>query len=144
MRSHGAAEEPGRAEKPADRRRRPRRPATRIHRGTLLYELTPVVLRDETAAAQNAVFVARQAALYRSILEQGAHSGDFRLVAPPQVLARGFVALEAGYGLDVLTGASTADQVEEWLLLHADVVTGGACRVSGTGGAGGRGGKGEM
>ncbi|MBP0457803.1 TetR/AcrR family transcriptional regulator [Streptomyces montanisoli] len=105
------------------------RPGPTEETSRLLYELTPVVLRDETAAAQNAVFIARQAALYQGVLERGAGSGDFRLVAPPAVLARGFVALEDGYALDVLTGASSADQVEEWLLLHADVVTGGAGRA---------------
>ncbi|MCF3963336.1 TetR/AcrR family transcriptional regulator [Streptomyces fuscigenes] len=104
------------------------RPGATEEASRLLYELTPVVLRDPAAAAQNALFVQRQAGLYRAVLEQGAGSGDFRLVAPPDVLARGFVALEDGYGLDVLTGAATADHVEEWLLLHADVVTNGPSR----------------
>jgi AcrR family transcriptional regulator len=109
------------------------RPGPAEETSRLLYELMPVVLRDRTAAARNTVFIARQTALYQGILEQGARSGDFRLVAPPSVLARAFVALEDGYGLDVLTGACAADQVEEWLLLHADVVTGGGIRTGGTG-----------
>jgi hypothetical protein len=40
-------------------------------------------------------------------------------------LARGMVALEDGYGMDVLTGAASADEVEGALLSHARIVTGG-------------------
>lgn len=90
----------------------------------LLYELQSVALRDDTAAAQQRMFIERQTALYQVILEEGERSGHFRLVAPSDVLARGFVALEDGYGMDILTGAATPDDVEQWLLLHANIVTG--------------------
>ncbi|WP_153182584.1 hypothetical protein [Streptomyces sp. E2N166] len=38
--------------------------------------------------------------------------------------ARGLVALEGGCGIDVLSGAATAEQVEERLLHHARLMTG--------------------
>jgi AcrR family transcriptional regulator len=85
----------------------------------ILYELMPVVLRNDLAAAQHRLFIARQTSLYQGILEEGEASGDFTLRGPAAVLARSLVALEDGYGIDVLIGAMTADQEEEVLLLHA-------------------------
>jgi AcrR family transcriptional regulator len=86
----------------------------------ILYELTPIVLRDEAAAAQYDALVSRQAALYEEILRACEESGDFRLLLPAPQLARSFVALEDGYGINVLIGAITADQEEEWLLQYAE------------------------
>ncbi|MFD7710808.1 TetR/AcrR family transcriptional regulator [Streptomyces sp. NPDC059785] len=90
----------------------------------LLYELLPVAFRSEAAGVRQRAFVARQTGLYRQVLDEGAASGAFRLVAPSGFLARGFVALEDGYGIDVLSGAATAEQVQEHLLHHARLVTG--------------------
>ncbi|HET6635293.1 MAG TPA: TetR/AcrR family transcriptional regulator [Streptomyces sp.] len=102
------------------------RPGPAEETSRLLYELAPVVLRDEAAAARNTVFIQRQAAMYREVLEEGEDTGCFRLAAPAAMLARSFVALEDGYGMDVLTGAATPDQVQDWLLTHAHVMTGRA------------------
>lgn len=90
----------------------------------LLYELLPVSFRNETAKAQELQFVAAQAALYQQILEEGQTSGEFQLVADPAFLARSFVALEDGYGIEVLTEGSTADDVADQLLRYAVLVTG--------------------
>ncbi|AXL92972.1 TetR/AcrR family transcriptional regulator [Streptomyces sp. CB09001] len=90
----------------------------------LLYELLPVAFRVEAAAARNTAFLAQQTSLYRQVLEEGAASGDFRLTAPADFLARSFVALEDGYGIDVLSGAATAEEIEERLLRHARLMTG--------------------
>ncbi|KAF4407501.1 MULTISPECIES: TetR/AcrR family transcriptional regulator [Streptomyces] len=100
------------------------RPGVTEETSRLLYELAPIVLRNEAAAARNNTFIARQAALYEKVLRDGQESGDFRLAGPAETLARGFVALEDGYGMDVLTGAAPADEVEQALLLHARVMTG--------------------
>lgn len=101
------------------------RPGPTMEASRVLYELAPIVLRNETAAAHYADFVARQTGLYHQVLEAGAESGDFRLAAPAGELARSMVALEDGYGMDVITGAATADEVEAALLTHARIVTGG-------------------
>lgn len=106
------------------------RPGETEQTSRLLYELQSVALRDETAAAQQRTFVERQTSLYEAILEEGERSRQFRLVAPAAVLARSFVALEDGYGMDILTGAATADDVERRLLLHASTVTGQRALIS--------------
>jgi AcrR family transcriptional regulator len=89
----------------------------------LLYELLPVSFRNEVANAQQRRFVADQSALYAQILEEGHHSGEFDLVDDAAVLARGFVALEDGYGIEVLSEASTAEHVYDVLVRHARLVT---------------------
>lgn len=90
----------------------------------LLYELLPVTFRAEAAAARQRMFVAQQTGLYQEVLDSGAVSGDFRLAGSSTSLARGFVALEDGYGIDVLSGAATAAEVEERLMHQARLVTG--------------------
>jgi AcrR family transcriptional regulator len=85
----------------------------------LLYELLPVTFRNPAANAQQRRFVAEQAALYRQILEEGAGSGEFDLVDEADFLARGFVALEDGYGIEVLSEEASAESVEEMLVRHA-------------------------
>ena len=95
------------------------RPGKTEDASRILYELMPVVLRNELAAAQHRLFIARQTALYRGILEEGEASGDFTLHVSAEALARSLVALEDGYGIDVLIGAMSADEEEEVLLLHA-------------------------
>ncbi|MFE5393275.1 TetR/AcrR family transcriptional regulator [Streptomyces sp. NPDC056568] len=90
----------------------------------LLFELLPVTFRGETAGARQRAFVAQQTDLYRQVLDAGAESGEFRLQAPSEFLARAIVALEDGYCIDILSGAATAEQVEERLLCHARLMTG--------------------
>jgi AcrR family transcriptional regulator len=85
----------------------------------LLYELLPVTFRPPAANVQQRRFVAEQAALYRQILEEGAGSGEFDLVDEADFLARGFVALEDGYGIEVLSEEASAESVEEMLVRHA-------------------------
>jgi AcrR family transcriptional regulator len=100
------------------------RPGETADTSRLLYELAPVVLRNKAAAEDNKRFIDRQTELYRQVLEDGARSGEFQLAAPADVLARGFVALEDGYGMHVLVGDITADEVERRLLLHARLALG--------------------
>jgi AcrR family transcriptional regulator len=95
----------------------------------LLYELLPVAFRNEAAGERQRTFLVQQTELYRRVLQEGEDSGDFRLTAPAGFLARGFVALEDGYGIDVLSGAATAQDIEERLLHHARLVTGGTGSV---------------
>ncbi|SFJ40487.1 TetR/AcrR family transcriptional regulator [Amycolatopsis sacchari] len=100
------------------------RPGETADASRVLYELAPVVLRNETAAAEYKRFIDRQTALYHRVLTDGERSGEFRPVDDVAVLARSFVALEDGYGLDVLTGDLAADEVERRLLLHARLTLG--------------------
>jgi AcrR family transcriptional regulator len=88
----------------------------------ILYELAPIVLRDEAAAAEYEVLIARQTALYEKILRECDESGRFTLRMPADVLARSFIALEDGYGIDVLTGAIKPDEEEELILRYAAIM----------------------
>jgi AcrR family transcriptional regulator len=90
----------------------------------LLYELLPVTFRNAAAAQQQERFVAQQTELYQQVLDEGARAGEFRLVAPADFLARSFVALEDGYGMDVLAGSATPEDIEGRLLHHARLATG--------------------
>ena len=99
------------------------RPGASESASRILYELTPVVLRDDKAATSYTEFIDRQAALYEAILLDGEASGEFALAMPANVLARSLVALEDGYGIHVLTGALTPEQEEEWLLAFAAKMT---------------------
>lgn len=98
------------------------RPGSAEETSRLLYELAPIVLRNETAAAGYETLIARQTALYERVLEECAASGRFRLLMPVKLLARSFVALEDGYGIDVLTGAITPDEEEDLLLRYAEIM----------------------
>jgi hypothetical protein len=55
-------------------------------------------------ATLSASFFDRQVALYERVLERGAESGAFTLIAGAETLARGLVALEDGLGLQVVLG----------------------------------------
>ncbi len=90
----------------------------------LLYELLPVAFRNDSAAQQQARFVAEQTELYHHVLQAGADTAEFTLVAPAPFLARSFVALEDGYGIDVLAGVISAEEEEAKLLQHAQLATG--------------------
>lgn len=96
-----------------------RRPGEKAEASRLWYELTPVVLRNAAADEENKRFIDRQTALYHQVLVDSEYSGEFRSAAPGDVLARGFIALEDGYGIDVLVCDLSADEVERRLLPHA-------------------------
>ena len=58
------------------------------------------------------------------VLADGWRSGELRLAGAAADLGRGFVALEDGFGILVLTGAETPESVERRLLEHARCVAG--------------------
>jgi AcrR family transcriptional regulator len=89
----------------------------------LLYELVPLTFRNRAASVRQATFFAEQAELYRQVLDAGEKAGAFHLVAPADFLARSLVALEDGYGIEVLAGTATADEIESRLLVHARLAT---------------------
>lgn len=89
----------------------------------LLYELVPLTFRNEAASARQAEFFSEQADLYDQVLSSGADVGAFRLVAPADFLARSFVALEDGYGIEVVAGSTTAAEIEDRMLRHARLAT---------------------
>lgn len=88
----------------------------------ILYELTPIVLRNTAAAAENATLIARQAALYERVLRLCEESGRFRLLLPADVLARSFIALEDGYGVNVLTGDLSPETEQQWMMDYARIM----------------------
>ncbi|WP_435747668.1 TetR/AcrR family transcriptional regulator [Nocardioides sp. SYSU DS0663] len=90
----------------------------------LLYELVPITFRNELAAAEQATFFAQQVGLYEQVLDEGEADGTFRLQAPAPFLARGLVALEDGYGIEVVAGSAAAEDVLERLRTHARLMVG--------------------
>ena len=88
----------------------------------ILYELTPIVLRNPAAAAENATLIDRQTALYERVLRLCEDSGRFRLLLPADVLARSFIALEDGYGVSVLTGDLSPELEQQRLLDYARIM----------------------
>ncbi len=90
----------------------------------LLYELVPITFRNESAAEKQAEFFAQQVELYAQVLAEGESDGTFRLLAPVPFLARGLVALEDGYGIEVVAGSATPEEVEDQLRTHARLMTG--------------------
>ncbi|WP_423821156.1 TetR/AcrR family transcriptional regulator [Salinisphaera sp. SPP-AMP-43] len=92
--------------------------------GRVLYELMPVALRHDGAAELYRDCIARQVSLYQDILERGQTTNGWTLAAPADVLAKSFVALEDGYGFEVLIGGMTSDDAEQALFLHAESITG--------------------
>lgn len=69
----------------------------------LLYELHSRADRSAGHAALMASLFAREVALYTTVLEVGAATGEFTLAAPAGELARNLVALEDGYGLHIVS-----------------------------------------
>ena len=90
----------------------------------LLYELVPLTFRNELVAARQQEFFDQQVGLYEQVLAEGAEDGTFELRAPGPFVARSLVALEDGYGIELLSGSTSADEVERRLLLHARLLTG--------------------
>jgi hypothetical protein len=56
------------------------------------------------------------------VLRQCEESGRFRLLLPADVLARSFIALEDGYGVNVLTGDLRPETEQQWLLDYAHIM----------------------
>jgi AcrR family transcriptional regulator len=84
----------------------------------LLYELDALTGTSPLFATLSAAFFDRQAMLYERILERGAATGAFELDGPAETLARGFVAMEDGLGLQVVLGhPGIAPAVAEQILL---------------------------
>jgi AcrR family transcriptional regulator len=92
----------------------------------LLYEIDAFVGSSSAFRVLSSTFFDRQVALYEHVLERGAASGAFDLAAPANALARGFVAMEDGLGLQVVIGHPGLDsaEAERILLRHAGAVTG--------------------
>jgi|1186.fasta_scaffold1093084_2 hypothetical protein len=84
----------------------------------------PVVLRNPRGAQLYTELFDRQAQLYEGVLADGGRSGELSLAGAAADLGRGFVALEDGFGILVLTGAETPESVELRLLEHARCVAG--------------------
>ncbi|KAA2267141.1 TetR family transcriptional regulator [Solihabitans fulvus] len=75
----------------------------------LLYELGAVARRDPVYAARHIALYERQVAIYTAILEAGAATGVFDLVADPLSIARNLVTLEDGYGLHLTLAVPALD-----------------------------------
>ncbi|WP_327294729.1 MULTISPECIES: TetR family transcriptional regulator [unclassified Streptomyces] len=92
----------------------------------LLYELHSRADRSASHAALMGSLFARETALYATILELGAASGDFTLTEPLQDTARNLVTLEDGYGLHIVSRNTAVDRTAALRMIagYARTVTG--------------------
>jgi AcrR family transcriptional regulator len=92
----------------------------------LLYELDALTGTSSAFQLLSSAFFDRQVHLYESVLVGGAARGELSLAAPAETIARGFVALEDGLGLQVVIGHSGLDstEAERILLRYGSVMTG--------------------
>lgn len=75
----------------------------------LLCALGGEAARNTTYALLLTALFDQQVGLYRSILEDGAKAGDFRLAGDAQTIARNLVALEDAYGYRIMAQHPTID-----------------------------------
>ncbi len=72
-----------------------------------VYESVPVLAEHPDFLPAHRALVERQIMLYRTLVEIGAGTGEFRLASPPGIIARNLVALEDAYDLYPLVGDRT-------------------------------------
>ncbi|WP_025134242.1 hypothetical protein [Leucobacter sp. PH1c] len=72
-----------------------------------VYESVPVLAEHPEFLPAHRALVERQIMLYRTLVEIGAGTGEFRLASPPGIIARNLVALEDAYDLYPLVGDRT-------------------------------------
>jgi AcrR family transcriptional regulator len=92
----------------------------------LLYELDALTGTSSAFDLLSSSFFDRQVQLYTSLLDAGAARGELHLAGPAEALARGFVAMEDGLGLQVVIGHPGIDSAgaERVLLAYGSSVTG--------------------
>lgn len=92
----------------------------------LLYELDALTGTSSAFQVLSASFFDRQVHLYESVLDGGATRGELDLAAPAETIARGFVGLEDGLGLQVVLGHPGVHpgEAERILLRYGSVMTG--------------------
>lgn len=92
----------------------------------VLNEISVSASRSPMHATLMTLLFDREVSLYTAVLEAGRASGEFTLSDPPDLLARGFVALEDALGLHLLAHntSMTAARAEEQLASYAYAVTG--------------------
>ncbi|HWT92470.1 MAG TPA: TetR family transcriptional regulator [Solirubrobacteraceae bacterium] len=90
----------------------------------MLYELEGVALRSAECAALMSAYVERQVAMYSSILEVGASTGELTLTGPVRGIARNIIGLEDGHGIYVLAGRERLETVLAWILDYVAAATG--------------------
>lgn len=72
-----------------------------------VYESVPILSEHPEYLPAHRALVERQVMLYRTLVEIGAGTGEFRLASPPGIIARNLVALEDAYDLYPLVGDRT-------------------------------------
>lgn len=92
----------------------------------LLYEIDALTGTSPAFDLLSSSFFDRQVHLYTTLLETGAARDEFKLARPAETLARGFVAMEDGLGLQVVIGHPGIDaaEAERVLLAYGSSATG--------------------
>lgn len=95
---------------------------------SVLYELSISATRQLQHEQLMSNLYRDEVSLYEQVLEHGSKTQAFKLSGPTNELARSFVALEDGLGLQVLAGTDslTAEHAKTILLSYARAVTGAA------------------
>jgi AcrR family transcriptional regulator len=92
----------------------------------VLYEIDALTGTSSAFRVLSAAFFDRQVALYESLIEAGAATGELSPVAPAPTIARGLVAMEDGLGLQVVLAHGGIDRgaAERILLVYAGALVG--------------------
>ncbi len=92
----------------------------------LLYELDALTGTSASFELLSSAFFDRQVHLYESVLRTGEARRELNLAAPADTIARGFIGMEDGLGLQVVIGNPGLDsaEAERILLGYASVMTG--------------------
>ncbi|GAA4377651.1 TetR/AcrR family transcriptional regulator [Paeniglutamicibacter cryotolerans] len=92
----------------------------------VLFELSLSAARSEQHEQLMSDLYRDEVSLYQRVLEKGRDTGDFVLAAEPLALARAFIAMEDGLGLQIIagSGALSTAQARGILLRFAAVATG--------------------
>ncbi len=72
-----------------------------------VYESVAILAEHPEYLPAHRALTERQVMLYRTLIEIGAGTGEFRLASPPGMIARNLVALEDAYDLYPLVGDRT-------------------------------------
>lgn len=72
-----------------------------------VYESVAILAENPQYVPAHRALTERQIMLYRTLIEIGAGTGEFRLASPPGMIARNLVALEDAYDLYPLVGDTT-------------------------------------
>ena len=102
-----------------------------------VYESVAILVEHPEYLPAHRALTERQIMLYRTLIEIGAGTGEFRPASPPGIIARNLVALEDAYDLYPLVGDLTPrEECRAAVRSYAELALGIEFEAEGSGGSG--------